>query len=263
MTSTFRSRFRRPLRITVVGVAVALGAITVFSVRPLHSSSPDTVVTAATPIVTQISNDDAGDELATTTYKGPMIRYRVAIAVHVLDNTNTGLDTKLTHTKQQMIANAPAEQIGALTEANFAVFSPTLLNYLVPNLTMVLPEGATLQDGERLMRNHSYPYVGFYFVDSVQVHDIAFTVSTPHPRQTSAYVDREGVLTDSLGKYTTTMQPHSVTFSYFGAVLSDSQILSDRAAVARAAAVSSNAVTVYPVIRTSSVPITPTPQHHH
>jgi hypothetical protein len=239
-------------------VAVILGVITVFSVRPLHDATSNTIVA-----VKPIPNDDAGDELATTTYNGPMVRYRVAIAVHVLNGINDGRDTRVAHTRQQMITDAPAERIGTLTEADFAVFSPTLLNYLVPNLTMVLPEGATLADGDRLMRNHTYPYVGFYFVDQVQVHDIAFTVSTPDPRSVSTYVDREGVLTDSLGKYKTVIQPHSVTFNYFGAILSDSQIISDREAIARAADVSGiDKVNVYPVIGTPSIPSKPASHHH-
>jgi hypothetical protein len=256
VTSTPRSWLRRLLRIAVVAAAVILTVITVFSVHPLRNTVSNTIVAVAPVAATPISNNDAGDELAVTTYNGPMVRYRVAVAVHLLAGTDVG------RVKRQMSAAAPAERIGTLTESTFAVFSPELLNYLVPELTIVLPENSTLADGERLMRNHSYPGVGYYLVDSVQVHNITFTVFSSTPHVVHAQVDKEGVLTDSLGKYATTETASSVSFRYFGAVLSDSQVLSDRESIARAAGVDVSKVMISPVISTPSVPLKSVAHHH-
>src|SRR4051794_7086113 len=130
-------------------------------------SSPG--VPATTPVA-EVKNDDAGDAQATTTFDGPMVRKRAAIAVPVTANAARGLIAR------QMRAAAAKLKIAGLSEATFAVFSEDMLNYLVPEMTMVLPEGATTQDGEVLMRDNAFPEVSFYLVENVLVHDLTFAV---------------------------------------------------------------------------------------
>lgn len=249
------NRARRQV-LLLAGLVVLVIAFMLLTEACQQKQTPPTI--ADTTTAQQISANDAGDGPIVSSYDGPMIRYRVAVAVHVLDNAQA------VHARvsRQMAAAAPAERIGTLTESSFSVFSSELLSYLVPNLTMVLPENSTLEDGERLMRNHHYPDVGFYLVEQVRMHDIAFTVYSANPRQVSTDVDREGVLTDSLGKYKTTVNPYSTVFSYFGPVLSDSQILADRESIARAVGVNVSKVIVTPIIRTPSIPLKSTPHHH-
>jgi hypothetical protein len=187
-------------------------------------------------------NDDAGDEQATTTYDGPMVRKRVAIALHVTG----GADRKLIG--RQMQAAAKVEKVGPLTDATFAVFSPTLLNYLVPEMTMVLPEGVTAEDAEVLMRDHTFTGVTFYLIENVLVHDLTFAVipTGVTPEAASAQQDAEGVLSDSLNHYVTTVQRSGLTVRYFGAIISDGQVRAVRESMARAAHVTPDRVAVEP-----------------
>jgi hypothetical protein len=187
-------------------------------------------------------NDDAGDDRATTTYDGPMVRRRVAIAVHPVE----GADRDLIRT--QLRAAADREKSAPLTDATFAVFSAELLRYLVPEIVVVLPEGATLEDAEVLIKDYRYPTIAFHLVESVLVHDLTFAVvpSAVRAAEVSERVDREGILSDSLGHYATEVQRAGLVVRYFGALLSDGQVLAVRESLARAAQVAADRVLVEP-----------------
>jgi hypothetical protein len=187
--------------------------------------------------------DDAGDQQATTTYDGPLVRKRAAIAIHPVAGTD---EAKITREVQ---AAARAARIGALEPATFAVFSEEMLTYLVPELTLVAPEDVPVATVEALMRDHQPAGVAFYLVQPVLVHDLTFAAVPAKgvtPRAAQAYEDREGVLTDSLGRYVTTVQPAGVTVRYFGALLSDGQIATVREAMGRAGRVPAAQVEVEP-----------------
>jgi hypothetical protein len=192
----------------------------------------------------QVSNDELGDARATTTHDGPMVRRRTAIAIHPL----AGADRDLL--RRQLEDTANIEHLAPLTDATFAVFSPNLLHYLVPEMTVVLPEGATSADAEYIMNDHTFSGLGFYVVEPVLVHDLAFSVVPVGvtPADVGTLIQREGVLTDVLGRYTTDVKPAGVVFEYFGAILSDSEVLSVQQAIARAAGVGVTGVTVGPVL---------------
>jgi hypothetical protein len=190
--------------------------------------------------VAQLSDDDAGDQQATTSYDGPMVRRRVAIALHVAKGADPA------RIRRELRRAADREKVGPLQDATFAVFSEDMLNYLVPEMTVVLPEGTTTEDGEVLMRDHSFTGVTFYLVQNVLVHDLTFAV-IPHgvtPARVQAAEDAEGVLSDSLNSYTTTVQRSGLTVRYFGAIISDRQVQAVREAMARAAGVTPAQVAV-------------------
>lgn len=196
----------------------------------------------ATTAIARPVDDDAGDRRATTTYDGPLVRRRTAIAVHPVrwaDREAVG---------RQLRAAAAAERMGPLADATFAVFSPELLKYLVPEIVVVLPERASPHDAETLMRAHRHPAVAFHLVESVLVHDLTFAV---RPRgvpagQMQERIDREGVLSATLGRYDLATAPAGVTVRYFGALLSDGQVLAVRESLARAANVPRAQVLVQP-----------------
>jgi hypothetical protein len=200
-------------------------------------SSPEA---PATKPVAEVKKDDAGDDQATTTFDGPMVRQRAAIAVHVTGTADRALIAR------QMRAAATKQKIAGLTDATFAVFSKEMLDYLVPEMTLVLPEGANTYDGEVLMRDHAFPGVSYYLVRNVLVHDLTFAVipNGVTPEKAVATEDAEGVLADSLGRYTTAVQQSGLTVKYFGAILSDGEIQVVRAAMARAANVQPDQVAV-------------------
>ena len=213
-----------------------------------------------------VITDDAGDELATTTFDGAMVRKRAAIAIHPTEGADRGQITR------ELKAAARESGAGELAEATFAVFSPQMLEYLVPEMTFVLPENVPVPDAEAFMRDHQPRSVAFYIVQPVLVHDLTFAV-VPAPGVAPAEIrdraDREGVLADSLNRYVPTVQESGLTVRYFGAVLSDGQIATVRAALGRAAKVPGERVAVEAnlpgpgVDLSQGVPDLTGPAHHH
>lgn len=183
---------------------------------------------------------DTGDGQATTTYDDAMVRRRAAIAIHPAPNAERD------HIRTEL-QDAAKGSGGPLTEATFAVFSEEMLSYLVPEMTMVLPEGVPIIAAEAFMRDHQPADVAFYLVQPVLVHDLTFAVfptTGVRPADVRDRLDREGILTDSLNHHVTTVQPTGVTVRYFGAVLSDATIDTVRDAMARAAEAPASRVVV-------------------
>jgi hypothetical protein len=216
--------------VAAVLAALVLAVAWHATARPEASSPP-----------TAIGGDDAGDERATTTYDGAMVRKRTAIAVHPANGADRA------RIRAELADAARSSAVGPLGEATFAVFSEQMLRYLVPEMTFVLPEGVPVARGEAFMRDHQPADVAFYLVQPVLVHDLTFAV-VPAAGRTPASVrdreDAEGVLADTLNRYATTVQPAGVTVRYFGAILSDPAIASVRDAMGRAAGVPADRVQV-------------------
>jgi hypothetical protein len=221
-------------------LAVVIALVCGWAVARAGALGPTGRPAAQQPVAQVVAGDDGGDEQATTSFDGPMVRKRAAIALHL----SPGADRRLIG--NQMRAAAEQEKIGDLRDATFAVFSADLLNYLVPEMTMVLPENATTEDGEVLMRDHRYTGVTFYLVENVLVHDLTFAVIPDgvSPEAAQAQQDAEGVLADSLNHYTTQVQRSGLTVRYFGAIISDAQVRAVRESMARAAHVTADQVAV-------------------
>jgi hypothetical protein len=222
-----------------VKIAAALAAVVVVAGGVQWSlDRPEPVSTVAAAAI----EGDSGDDQATTSFDGPMVRQRAAIGIHPAKNAD------LAHLRAEMQALATAKgSVGKLTEATFAVFSEDLLTYLVPEVSFVLPEGVPVSRADAFMRDHQPADVAFYVVQPVLVHDLTFAVvpaAGQTPAQVRAAQDSEGILADSLNHYVTTVQPAGVTVSYFGAVLSDETIGSVRDAMARAAKVTPDRIQV-------------------
>ena len=224
------------LRGAALSLALVLVAVAVAAWSGGWFGTPPAGTAAAAATI----SDDAGDDWATTTFDGPMVRKRAAIAVH------PRRDADRENVRSELRAAAEAERLGELTDATFAVFSEEMLTYLVPEVTLVLPEGVTVQQAEALMRDHQPDDVAFYVTQTVLVHDLTFAVVTNGvtPAQAKEREDAEGILADSLNHYVTTVQPAGLTVRYFGALLSDGQIGAVREAMARAAGTTADRVTV-------------------
>jgi hypothetical protein len=193
-----------------------------------------------TPVAHVVAGDK-GDGLAGTSFDGPMVRRRAAIAIHPAPGADRAAIAR------ELRALATEAKIGSLTDATFAVFSEEMLAYLVPEMTFVLDEGARVYDAEAFMRDHQPASVAFYLVQAVLVHDLTFCVvpaAGVSPARVSERQDAEGVLGDSLHRYVTDVQPDGVTVRYFGAVLSDAQIAAVRDSMGRAAGVPADRVLV-------------------
>lgn len=203
------------------------------------AAGPDPVVVPAAA-VDHGEHADTGDTLASTTFDGPMVRRRAAIAIHPAPGADRD------HLRAELRAAAKGT-VGPLTEATFAVFSPEMLTYLVPEMTMVLPEGVPVGRAEAFMRDHRPADVAFYLVQPVLVHSLTFAVlpgGAAAPAAVREAVDREGILADALNHYDMTVQPAGITVRYFGAVLSDATIGDVRSALGRAARTDADRVVV-------------------
>lgn len=225
-----RTRLWSALAVVVV-VLLVTGSLLRSAARPVD----------ATVAVAVVGGDDAGDAPATTTFDGPLVRKRAAIAIHPVAGANRS------HIRAELTGLAARQHLGPLSDATFAVFSEEMLNYLVPEMTMVLPEGVTVESAEAFMRDYQPADVAFYLVQPVLVHDLTFAVITTGgvtPAAARQQEDREGILSDSLNHYVTTVQPVGLTVRYFGALLSDEQIGVVRDAMGRAAHVPAGQVQV-------------------
>ncbi|MFG1606600.1 hypothetical protein [Actinoplanes sp. NPDC049265] len=195
---------------------------------------------AATTPVAKVFSDDTGDSQAVTTFDKAMVRKRAAIGIH----PGPGADRARIAREMRRIARA--DKLGTLEPATFAVFSQSMLEFLVPEMTFVAPEGVSVERTEAMMRDHQPADVAFYLVQPVYVHDITFGLVTAGetPDRVRAAEDAEGIITDVLGRYDTKVQSTGLTIRYFGAVLGDSSIASVRAAMGRAAGVPPDRVQV-------------------
>ncbi|GLY94992.1 hypothetical protein [Actinoplanes sp. NBRC 103695] len=196
---------------------------------------------AATTPVARIVSDDTGDGQATTTFDKAMVRKRAAIAIR----PGPGADRARIAREMRAIAKA-SPRVGSLEPATFAVFSQDMLEYLVPEMTFVAPEGVSVETTEAMMRDLQPADVAFYLVQPVLVHDITFGVitATRTPEQVRKAEDAEGIVTDVLGRYDTEPQSRGLTIRYFGAVLSDNSIATVREAMGRAAGLPADRVQV-------------------
>ncbi|MEU7903568.1 hypothetical protein [Actinoplanes sp. NPDC049118] len=255
-----RGRRGTALRWCLVLVLVLCGAVAAARGGWLADPAPAQAVSG--PVT-----DDAGDELATTTFDGPMVRRRAAIAIHPAKGADRG------QIARELRAAAQRARVGTLTDATFAVFSPELLEYLVPEQTLVLDEGVSVPDAEAFMRDHQPASVAFYLVQPVLVHDLTFAVVPAPgvmPADVSAVVDSEGILSDSLNRYRTTVQRSGLTIRYFGAIISDGQVEAVRQALGRSARVPADRVAVAASLPgpgedlSHGIPdLTPKAGHHH
>lgn len=183
---------------------------------------------------------DSGDEQVVTTFDGAMVRQRAAVGVLPARGADPA------HVRAELQAAAKGT-VGTLAEATFAVFAPGVLELVVPEITFVLPENVTLSRADAFMRDHQPDDVAFFVVQPVLVHDVTFAVIPAAGLDPATVRDREeseGILTDELNQYVTSVQPAGLTVRYFGAVLSDSTIQSVRDALGRAAQVPADRVQV-------------------
>jgi hypothetical protein len=222
-------------RVKVAGaVALILTAVVGFrAVQPQQQPAGSAGMAAG-------DRGDAGNEQTLSTFDGAMVRKRAAIAVH----PRRGADRGKIRAELQAAAKAT---VGPLSEATFAVFSEQMLEYLVPEMTFVLPERVSVSDAEAFIRDRRPADVAYYITQPVLVHDVTFAVITPHgsdPAQVRDRIDSDGILADALNSYEVTVQSAGVTIRYFGAVLSDITVEAIRTAMGEAAGVGADRVQV-------------------
>ena len=230
--------------VSVVLLALALAGGT----AGVAATSPGPSTTSTPRPSAAVAGDDGGYDLGNNrpkvTNDGLMVRRRVVIAIHPTAGAN------LVSLRKEL-DTAAARAHTSLSNIPRGVLDPALMEPVAPEMTLVLAPGKSLDDartliGPRPSTAQRSPAVERYDVASVLVHDLRFTVSSATPAVLTAAIEREGILSDALGNYTTTLGRHRLEFAYTGPLLSDELVESVRAGIARRAHVQPAAVTISP-----------------
>ncbi|BCW71146.1 hypothetical protein [Arthrobacter sp. NicSoilB8] len=176
---------------------------------------------------------DVGNGRPAVSHDGLMVRRRAVIAVHPAAGADLGP------------ARARLEQAAAaggvvLSDIAPDVLEPAILEHISPELILALPPGSTGDDAQKLAEvafgpEGSYPGVEHVHVSSVLVHDLRFTVAAADPAALTAAIAEEGILSDALGNYATSLGSGVLTVTYTGPLLSDALVESVRNGMARGA----------------------------
>jgi len=190
------------------------------------------------------AGSDVGNSRPHVTNDGLMVRRRVVIAIH----PTGGADLVFLRSKMD---DAAARLHMTLTTVSTSVLDPALLEHLAPELAVAITAGKTPADARRLIDPASVEgrrlrEVARYDVASVLVHDLRFSAVAANPVGVANKIDREGILSDALGNYTTTLGRRELDITYTGPLLSDDLVQTVRLGIARAAGIQPDAVTVAP-----------------
>jgi hypothetical protein len=264
-------RVRSVLRIGIGTGVVVLGLL-ISHWTATSDPRPGPAQAAAVPVSRQVGADVAGNgRPVVIRYSGHMVRRCEAVGLYARNPSGQAQLRRELH--------AAARTLGlTVTDLAADVLSPATLERAAPDVVACLPEGAGPSVAHRLLAarlvgaDHST-------AESVLVHAVTFTVRPVHTTAISlaAAVDREGILSDTLGRYDVDRSSTArLVIRYIGPLVSDSEIDGVRAAIARRAGTSSAAVrvtalsTAWPAIDPATEPppapatqTAPPPQHHH
>ncbi len=187
---------------------------------------------------------DVGNGRPQVTHDGLMVRRRVVIAIL----PTPGADVV---SLRERLDRAAAGRHTTVTDISPSVLDPADQERLAPDLTVVLPAGATVADGRKLIdpstsARAAFPDVQDYLVAPVLVHDLRFTVKATNPPVMAAAIAREGILADALGDYSTSADSGRLDITYTGPLLSDDLVEQVRRGIARGEGVQPSSVTVSP-----------------
>ncbi|OFI37362.1 hypothetical protein BIU82_09860 [Arthrobacter sp. SW1] len=198
----------------------------------------------ATPAGAAVAAADLGNGRPSVGYDGPMVRRRLVIAVHPAEGAD------IAALRRTLMAAGSLRSL-ALEAIQPTVLEQAVLDHLVPELIVALPESTTRAAAEALAdaaftRGGATPGVEHVHVQQVLVHELRFTVRSAEPEALAAAIDREGILSDALGNYGKDVARDGLAIDYTGPLLSDAMVESVRHGIARQAHVPDSAVAVSP-----------------
>ncbi|CAI3802401.1 hypothetical protein [Pseudarthrobacter sp. MM222] len=223
------------LIVPAVLLSLALGGCTGGPAAPPASAgAASESATVATVGTLSEEGQDLGNSRPTVSFDGLMVRRRVVIAVESANDADlAGVRTDL--------ESAAAAAGSTLESISPDVLEPALLQKMVPELIVALPAGATVDQGRAIVTKateeagEAKAGVDNFYVLPVLVHDLRFTADTEDPTALSAAVDLEGIVSDALGNYSTTVEDGRLSIDYTGPLLGDETVESVRAGIARQA----------------------------
>lgn len=218
------------IRVTLLAPAVLLvfllSGCTPVVTAP-NSSAPESIV-AIEP------GADLGNDRPVVTFDGLLVRRRVALAVQADEHVD------LPALRAELERRA-ADASLTLSDIPPDVLPAGLLNQAVPALTMLLPNGTTTTQTRALIGpDASVPVVSAsrdstFFVVDVLVHDLRFEVAAVDPAAAADSIATEGIVSDALGNYSTTVGGGLLRLNYLGPLLSDDLVESVRVGISRGA----------------------------
>jgi hypothetical protein len=216
-------------------LSLALGGCTGGPAAPPASAGAESESATATTVgALSEEGHDVGNSRPTVSFDGLMVRRRVVIAVESANDADlAGVRTDL--------ESAAAAAGSTLESISPDVLEPALLQKMVPELIVALPAGATVDQGRAIVARateeagEAKAGVDNFYVLPVLVHDLRFTADTEDPAALSAAVDLEGIVSDALGNYSTTVADGRLSIDYTGPLLGDETVEIVRAGIARQA----------------------------
>ena len=201
---------------------------------PAPAPPAPSAAASAAPVSLE-TGTDVGNGRPAVSHDGLMVRRRAVIAVHPAP----GADLGATRARLEQAATAGGV---VLSDIPPDVLEPAILEHISPELILALPAGSTSDDAEKLAElafgpEGSYAGVEHVHVSSVLVHDLRFTVAAADPAALATSIAEEGILSDALGNYATSLGSGALTVSYTGPLLSDALVESVRNGMARGAGV--------------------------
>ncbi len=190
------------------------------------------------------TSTDVGNGRPRVSHDGLMVRHRVVMAILPTPRADVVA-------LRRELDRAAAARHTTLTDISPSVLDPVDQENLAPDVTLVLPAGATEADAEALIDpagtpGAALPGVQDYEVASVLVHDLRFAVRAADPSALTASLAREGILADALGRYSTASGHGRLEVSYTGPLLSDDLVEAVRRGIARGEGVPPSSVAVLP-----------------
>lgn len=223
--------------VAVVLLVIGLTGCTAVDQTGLKSKPP-----AGTTVLAGEPGSDLGNGRPSVTFDGLMVRRRVVVAIQSRDSED------LVALRGQLDQAAGRLRL-SLTDVSPTVLDAGVLEALVPELIVALPEGGTVDDAGRLIdlasSSGGVDAVEFH-IGPVLVHDLRFAVRTGDPQALRDAIDREGILTDALGAYDASAGNGELRIDYTGPLLSDDLIDSIRDGIGRPARAGADDVSVSP-----------------
>jgi hypothetical protein len=235
----------RALRLgAVLLLTSALAGCSVGATSTVADGATASAAARSDPAEASEAGTDVGNGRPQVTHDGLMVRRRVVIAIL----PTPGADVV---SLREQLDRAAAGRHTTLTDISPSVLDPADQERLAPDLTVVLPAGATVADGRKLIdpstsARAAFPDVQDYLVAPVLVHDLRFTVKATNPPVMAAAIAREGILADALGDYSTSADSGRLDITYTGPLLSDDLVEQVRRGIARGEGVQPSSVTVSP-----------------
>ena len=207
-------------------------------------SGRDRAANPAAGVLADGSATDLGNGRPAATYDGLMVRRRIALAIE----PTPGADVEALRQELDLAATV---RHTTLSDVSPSVLEAADREKLEPDVTVLLPVGATLVDAEDLIdpsrsAHAVFPGVRAYAVTSVLVHDLRFSIRAKDPSASARAIADEGILSDALGSYSTSTAAGRLDVTYTGPLISDDLVEQVRRGMARGAGGQLSAVTVSP-----------------